>query len=323
MHFLISKNSEKKEKNSEKKEKNSKKIILFLIKYIFFCETMSDLPPKKLLVYYAYPSSLNSAENQWDLDAVAADFAQYDLVILGAGLEDSSHGDHNNTKTILADSQVANVEFFGYIDTTTALNDNKTKIDNWKDMGGQLTGIFCDKFGYDWNNTRCDQNDLVQYIHDKSLDAFVNAWDPDDAFDGTPAPKLGSSDWFLAESYQIIDGDYETETAWTTRSDKMVDHRDTYGTKMACITTTNSTTGYDAGKWDYAYFSCALYGFDACGWGEPNFSASDAVAPFRTRKAITGSKTHGSIAQNGSKYEINTNVGIHVDASNHTVSTSL
>ena len=279
----------------------------------------NELEPKKLAIYYGWPSSLNSAENQWDLDNVAADLAQYDIVVLGAGLEDSSHGDHQNTKDILAKTAVANVDFYGYIDTADGQSANETKIDNWDAMGDRLVGIFCDKFGFDWNITRQQQNNLVNYIHNKSLKAFVNAWDPDDVFDGNPAHKLDSNDWYLAESYQIVNGAYQSGTDWRTKSDKMISYHASEGTQMACVTTYDSSA-FDQDKLDYSFLSCILDGFDAWGWGEENFSASNAVMPYRTRPTYHGTKHNGSITNNSGVYERPTNVGIHIDTTNNTSS---
>ena len=278
---------------------------------------MSTIEPKKLAIYYGWPSSLNPPTNGWNLDNVANDLAQYDLVVLGAGLEDSSHGDHQNTKDILAKEAVADVKFYGYIDTASGQSTNETKVDNWKLMGTNLVGIFCDKFGYDFGNTRQNQNQLVSYIHTESLKAFVNAWNVDDVFSGNPKHKLDSGDRYLAESYQIINGGYQTKTAWRTKSDKMISYHASEGTQMACITTYD-TSAYDQGKMDYAFYSCVLDGHDAFGWGELNFSASSALMPYRTRPEIQGTKHTGAIQNDGDIYERPTNIGIHIDTAIHT-----
>ncbi len=292
---------------------------------------MTTIVPKKLAIYYGWPSSLNSAENGWNLDNVADDLAQYDIVVLGAGLEASSHGDHENTKTILGKAVVSNVDFYGYVTITASQSTIETAIDNWKAMGSRIVGIFCDEFGYDYGNKRSKQNDVVQYIHDQSLKAFANAWDPDDAL-GTiacaphnpsgAAHKLGSGDWYLAESYQVINGNWETEANWTAKSDKMRDYKTSEDVNMATIAT-EGTTEFSQNKFDYCFASTVLYGFDACGWGERYYAASDAVMPYRSRMAIVGTKYNGNIVSSAGVYERNTNVGVHVDTTAHTVSTAL
>lgn len=292
---------------------------------------MTSIIPKKLAIFYGWPSSLNSATNGWDLDNVSDDLAQYDMVVLGAGLEDSSHGDHSNTVSILAKTAVSNVDFYGYITISSSQSSIETSVDNWKAMGSRIVGIFCDEFGYDYENGRSKQNDVVQYIHDAGLDAFVNAWDPDDALSNAvestynpagTAHKLGSGDWYLAESYQVSNGSWVSESDWTAKSNKMDSYKSSTGVKMATIATAGSG-GFSQSKFDYCYVSTMLYGFDACGWGENNYSASDSVMPFRTRMSILGTKHNGSIVSSSGTYERNTNIGLHVDTSAHTVSTTL
>lgn len=284
---------------------------------------MININVKKLAIYYGYPSGLNYDVNSWNLDKVADDFAQYDMVVLGSGLESSSHQDHNNTKSILGKTAVQNVEFAGYIDTIDGQTANETKIDNWTNMGSNVTIIFCDKFGYDFSVTRQQQNSLVDYIHNKGLKAFVNAWDVNDVFDGTPAHKLDSNDWYLAESYQITNGSYQTETQWRDKSNDMISYRSSEGVNMACVTTYDSSSSFSQDKFNYAYMSCVLDNFQAFGFGEYNFSSSSALMPYRTRPSFYGNKFTGNITNSNSVYERETNIGIHVNASNHRVSTSL
>jgi hypothetical protein len=281
-----------------------------------------SITPKKLAVYYGWPSSVNAT---YTVNGAAAVFKDYDMVVFGAGLEDSGHGDHQNTIDIINHQDMANTEVYGYVDTTAGQSTNETNIDNWATMG--VAGIFCDRFGYDFSVTRSQQNSLVDYIHGKSLKAFVNAWNPDDAFkqQGGPsgATHLGSSDWYLAESYQIINGSYQSSTDWKNKADKMAGYKSTFGTKMATVTTTNTST-FDQDKFDYAYFSTVLYNFDAAGWGEENFSATSASLPFRTRKSFLGTSLTNSISSPSSNvYQRNTNIGILVDTTNHTVGTLL
>ena len=47
-------------------------------------------------------------------------------------------------------------------------------------------GVFLDEAGYDFGVTRVRQNAIVDYIHGRGLQAFVNAYNPDDVFSGDP-----------------------------------------------------------------------------------------------------------------------------------------
>lgn len=283
--------------------------------------------PKNLAIYYGWPSAVNGS-NGVIADAVNV-FKDYDMVVFGAGLEDPSHGDHSNTVQIISDLQ-PNTKVYGYIDSEASNTINWGKIDSWTSMG--VSGILCDKFGYDWNVDRNRQNVLVEYIHYKGLEAFVNAWNPDDVFDDSvdaqknplgKAHMMTGNDWYLAESFQIVNGVYQDTTVWKTKSDKMASYKTSVGTNMAVVTTSDGST-FDQDKWDYAYYSCVLYGFDAAGWGEDGFSAASASLPWREKKNILGTKFLSSINEDPtSVFSRQTNVGILVDTVNHTVSHTL
>lgn len=293
--------------------------------YLLQLITLSMTTPQKLAIYYGWPSAVNGVSTIAD---AITEFQAYDIVVFGAGLEDPAHADHTNTVNIIAG--LTSTEVYGYIDSEATNTINWGNIDAWASMG--VAGIFCDKFGYDYNVDRNRQNVLVEYIHYKGLKAFVNAWDPDDVFlntvDATKNPlgtahMMGSNDWYLAESYQIINGAYQTGSDWKVKSDKMVSYRTSFGTKMATVTT-NDSSAFDQTKWDYSYCSAVLYQMDASGWGEENFSSVSASLPFHTRYSIVGTSFITAITENPSDvFSRQTNVGIKVDTVNHSVDTLL
>ncbi len=299
---------------------------------------MSLSPPKKLAIYYGWPNTVKD----WTVAGAASVFKDYDIVVFGAGLENSSHGDHQNAIDIIAHADMANTQVFGYVtiqDSQSATNE--TKIVHWAAMG--VAGIFCDEFGYDYGTKRSEQNSLVDYIHNTSpgLIAFVNAWNPDDALgnasvspnnpQGT-AHKLVSTDWYLAESYAVkndayddTDTDTDGKPDWVEKSEKLEGYIGDI--QIACIATVGTSSGaFVQAKADYAYFATAMYKFDMWGWGEKNYSSAGGPSslPFRTRKALPeGAKLHGSVVKTGDVYERTTNVGFHLDADAHTVATRL
>ena len=174
--------------------------------------SIASLAPGQLLVYYAWPSGINGAASN---GAAAAEFGQYDYVVLGDGLEKVTHGDHNNVVSMIADPAAANAVFYGYIDLGVStqnlpLAEIQTRIDEWQQTGAD--GIFMDDFGYDFGVTRDRQNAAVDYAHSLGMPVVTNAWDASDAFSsdvhannstGT-ATSLGAADFYLSESYQII-----------------------------------------------------------------------------------------------------------------------
>lgn len=273
--------------------------------------------PKKIKIYYAYPSSLNYPTNNYNLDSVANDFAQYDIIILGNNLDSSSHQDHNNTITIMNKPILSNTEFCGYVRTGDSLNISKTKIDNWKSMSNRITTIFCGEFGFDYGITRNKQNNLVDYIHSKGLKVMANSWNPSDIFDGTPAHKLNNNDWILLESYQIINDQYRSKEDWRERANKAIGYKQTDGIKVACITTSLVNT-YDQNKWDYAYYSSVIDNFDAIGYGEKDYSASTSLMPYRPEPIVYGTEYRSNIIEDPNDiFKRKTNVGVQVDTNLH------
>ena len=278
---------------------------------------------QKLAIYYGWPSAVNAT---YSPPLAAGVFKQYNLVVFGAGLEDLSHPDHLNTIAIIADPQMVKTKVFGYINATDGFVINKPKIDNWTLMG--VAGIFLDRFGYDFGVSRADQNQLVDYIHSQNLSAFVNAYFPDDAFSSNAnatynpqrdACHLGSNDWYLAESYQIINDIYDEASTSIARSNLIKKYKSDTGVKVATITTTLSGV-FDQNKFDYAYFSTLLFGFEASGWGEQDFSAITAQLPFRPRKKFYGTKYDSAgIEVNGNIISIKTNIGFELNTTTHKV----
>lgn len=285
------------------------------------------IPPLKLAIYYGYPSAVNGSGG--DVNLAAAVFKDYDIVIFGAGLEDSGHPDHANTTAIINHIDMVNTEVYGYIDATGSVSLSQTKIDNWYAMG--VKGIFFDQFGYDFGLNRDKQNSIVWSAHEKGtgLKVFVNCWNVDDALGNAVDPvhnptgeahRINAGDLYLAESYQIVNGAYDANVAaWKIKADKMAAYAISEGVLMA-TTTTYDNSAYDQAKCDYAYYSTVLYDFNAFSFGEEFFSAASANLPFRPRKEILGDKFIGSIVEiSAGVFEIQTNCGIHVDTNANTV----
>ena len=298
-----------------------------------------SINPRKLGIFYGWPSVVNSSQSTSDAVNV---FKAYDQVVLGAGLEESSHGDHANTVAIINHPDMANTAVYGYIDSALPLDDIQTKIDLWGEMG--VKGIFMDKFGYDFNVTRDKQRTIIWSIHhtnsgstNTKLQAFVNGWDADSVFGNAIDPvnnptgkdtRLNANDWYLAESFTIVNGAYDDADLdnngikdWQDKALKLVNYRNLKGTKIAAVTTSDGT--FDQAKLDYSYYAAAINSFDSYGWGEQFFSAGDAQLPFRTRPQILGTHFTGALVNNSGILERQTNVGIHINTTNHTTSTLL
>lgn len=299
------------------------------------------LSPSALAIYYGYPSLVNGASG--NVERAAATFAEYDVVVLGDGLEfpdvnarrrpaGVGPDEHRRTRAIIERlrAQSPSIQIYGYVDLgntqqlTIAEMQHRARL--WSGMG--VTGVFLDEAGYDFGVTRERQNAVIDGIHDLGLSAFVNAFDPDDVFSpsrvalnaaggGNPtgaATLLGPQDAFLLESFQIRLGQPETWSAWSARTAKAVAYRDRYRTRVFGVTTTTvNTERQAAGLFGYAWWSAALWGLDGVGWGEPDFSGLSSQLPARhrliDRRALAGTRFVSAVTATAEGFERRTDAG--------------
>lgn len=350
----------------------------------------STIAPKSLAFYYGMPSLVNGANGNI---SVAVDvFNDYDVVVLGSSLEfpqytgaisqipyygcdQNSHFDHDFTQQIIQRLQppLGKTQVFGYVSiggentarqcngipVPLTVDEMKARIDAWSNMG--VAGIFLDEAEYGFGSSRIVQNEIVDYVHSKSLKAFINGYNPDDVF-GTAvvnevlyttgyyantlssvpmnpqgaAARLGAMDIYLLEHFQVINGTFVDPQIWTDRSDKAYAYKQKYGTQIATITTqadvspnkADCTLLFEENKFDYAWWSTLLYGFDFMAWGEPSgFSAwgtcSNAL-PFHVRPNVgdigefISSVIHPSSDAQPIHYRDTTTGIIEIDTSTHT-----
>ncbi len=270
--------------------------------------------PGTLLIYYGYPSAINEGGDP------VGDFSKYDYVILGAGLEEETHDDYDETKIILSNAALKETLVFGYIDLgVTTLNHSmaeiKTRIQGWIDIGA--TGIFFDNCGTDFGNTRSRQNDAFESAHTKGLPVMANSWDPDDLFGSGDPTELTSSDFYLWESFQIKEGAFETEANWQAKQEKLSAYQKSIRFRILAVTTAST---YNETQFHYAWYSALLYEIEAVGWGEFNFSANpNPTAPWRNRPGEDlGSSWKSSVSEQGTLFSRKSSNGrVEVDTDSH------
>ena len=311
-------------------------LLIFIIASAlnFTITNAQDLTPKKLLIYYGFPSSINAT---FSVAGAAAEFGQYDYVVLGDGLEKNTHPDHQNTVDIMAHAAMTNTTVFGYIDlgVTTqnlTISEVKTRIDEWQVTGAD--GIFFDDFGYDFNTSRARQNEAVDSVHSKGMPVVANGFFVADVFGsdvdavhnptGT-ATSLEASDFYLYESHQITVGQFVSESAWKNKANALKNFQDALGFKIFSITTNDAGNIYSEDEFFYSWYSALLYGHEATSWGEYNFSAITASAPFRLRPVVNAGSAFTSDIVNASPvYSRSTVPGeIQVNTLTHTGSFSV
>jgi hypothetical protein len=190
------------------------------------------------------------------------------------------------------------------------LDQIRARVDMWASMN--VTGVFFDEAEYGFGSSRTLQNATIEYAHAKSLRVFINGYSPHEVF-GTaklnrvtysagllqgklstePMKELGvrsavgPNDISLLEHYQLLDGNFDDAAAWTARADAAANYSKSYGTKIATVTTqadvyptvAKCASLFSQSKYDYAWWSTLLSGFEYMSWGEPSgFSAFGTCA---------------------------------------------
>lgn len=292
------------------------------------------LKPKTLLIYYAWPSVINGASS---VAGATAEFGQYDYVVLGDGLQEPDHPDHQNTAEIIRGVQSLGTFVLGYIPIGTvnpnlSMEEIERRVDRWNDIGAD--GILLDQFGYDYQTSRLRQNTVVDYVHSQGMLVAANALYPEDVFDSDAHPVFNPSgapthlnllDYYLYEGHQIDLDDYEEVAAWQPKANALASYQQAIGFKILSVTTTNmdDPAAYDEDKFFYAWHSALMYGHAATGWGEFGYSAagaSNAQAPFRVRPSVDpGAVFTGPVVDASPVFTRQMNLGVvFVDTSTHT-----
>jgi hypothetical protein len=251
--------------------------------------------PGRLLVFYGYPSLINGANG--NVATAAGQFSPYTHVVLGDGLQASSHPDHAKTTQIVAHAQVASTKFFGYIDLgVSTQNLSIAMIDQraaaWAAMG--VDGVLLDDFGYDYGVTRERQNAAVLAVRSRGLRVIANAFRVEDAFasiassanPAAAAPVLNAQDFYLYESHQVRLGVQDDASTWWGKSTALRQYRSSVGFGVLSVTTPADSGAFNATLWNYAWFSAALFDHTATGWGEKWYGASNSQAPLRAVPAV-------------------------------------
>lgn len=302
--------------------------------------------PKRLAIYYGYPSVVNGAGG--DIDKAASAFSIYDVVVFGDGVEFADHRSDRDPNGVGADENqkarriIAALArrspapmLFGYIclgdSQRLSEQEIRRRAQLWKEMG--VSGIFLDEAGYDWKIVdRNRQNAAVAYIHSLGLGAFLNAFYPRDLFsrenlrgknpDRLP-PALDGRDLFLLESFQVKNGAYEDVSEWQQRIEQAVGYRTQFGSGIFA-TTTSSEKQFHPQKFAYAWWSAWLYGLDGFSWGEPNFAVPGGNLPDRDCASAgtmpSDSRDRSSVNTDGVRFwkEIGTSLVV-VDTADHSV----
>jgi hypothetical protein len=201
--------------------------------------------PKKLLIYYGYPSLFNGSEN---IDEAVSLFNKYDIVVLGDGLEWENHTEHENTIKLVKKSKAV---FYGYLVAAQPIEAAKRAIDAWAATGVQ--GVFLDEFGFDYiipkiahsaEEARRHQKELLDYARSKGLMIAVNFWFPEDAFREVGGIKLNLTNVAVTVEHAIY-GFGEKKEEYIRHYYAMVAGARAAGSQVWCIVSTSAKTSYE------------------------------------------------------------------------------
>jgi hypothetical protein len=265
--------------------------------------------PTDVLFYYGYPNSFNSAVNVWNNENVAQDMAKYGVVVLGAGVEDPSHGDYANTLIIIPRIKALNPSclIFGYASVNNTLSAFQNIVDDWETLG--VHGIFLDEAGYDFGVDRAGFNTRVDYVHGKTSAklCFANAWNTDNILGTADDPSYPNSTWnpTLAESNLTIDdwilleslavnttaysgnNGYASKADWAARIAKTIMLRATYHVNFVGggIIDDADVDGQD--KFDFSFVSALMASLEGHGTSSNAYGASTAQVKHWDRPDVT------------------------------------
>lgn len=273
--------------------------------------------PDDLLIYYGFPSLINEANG--DVAAAAAEFAKYDVVVLGNG-ELESQPDSNNTAAIMQSAATVRTQFFGYVELSPMYisdGDVSDRIVNWFNAGAD--GIFLNDVGYDFGVAREHQNFAIDRAHELGMAVIANGFRVDDvlssAVDETFNPSgepthLTPTDYYLFEGYQIKNGQSVSRETWRTKADALEAYRQSLGIQVLAVTTNGAVDTFHQSQFDYAWYSALLDGYEGFGWGELEFGSVFSSAPLRPRPSVDpGSSFLSGVTAKGNAFRRTTNTG--------------
>jgi len=269
---------------------------------------MTYIKPSNTLIYYGWLSGFNGAVNGWDNEKVAQDIARYELVVLGAGLADSSHGDYSNTSIIIPRVMELNpnCKIFGYVTTNMTQSNFEDQVDLWDAFS--IYGIFMDEAGYDYGtvatNGRAAVNDKVDYVHGKNMFCFMNAWnikhilgtDNDPSYPNstwnspTKASKLTGDDWYLLESFLVNTSAYTNDLAtpsdWLARGNIAIDYREEYGINLCSANIVEDSLTEAQNLANMAYVSSIMWSLDGHSVSDVYYGASSGNCKLWSKPSV-------------------------------------
>ncbi|KUO64430.1 MAG: hypothetical protein APF84_10680 [Gracilibacter sp. BRH_c7a] len=173
-------------------------------------------------------------------------------------------GELSKDSKLVTDKLKPNTKLFGYVNLgpnnpedsrqnwqIANLDAVKAEIDNIAES--EWYGVFIDQFGYDFQETRDRQNEIVDYAHQKALRCFVNAWFPDDVMGSGIRPHnnpqgkpthLQAGDYYLIESFLMSGSSYRGDLSYLDKFLKVKAYQDTLGINTVVLSYKRDNTSW-------------------------------------------------------------------------------
>lgn len=264
-------------------------------------EALDILQPKNLCIFYGQPDMINGTSpvylrdetgTIYDIQVTDAvnELANCGLVVFGDGLQSPTHPAYYNAQLIMYGLAEKSIPLFGYVDAgvitqNLSLSEAETRITQWQTMG--VNGIFLDDFGFDFGTSRSRQSAFLDLVHSKGLQAFINAYNPDDVFGDknenglSASPKVAADDLYLAENWLYADDQYTSLAEWQEKATKLENYLKQYQVRLAATATRAAmqATAYDnqTDAWKYAYWGSVMQRAEYFQWTDEDFGATNST----------------------------------------------
>lgn len=305
---------------------------------ITLLEDSSVLRVPPALVYLGSPTNINSAAST---DDAVAEFLRYNYIVLGNGVEQATHPEHDATVDIISQVRASrDVQIYGFIDcsTTTSnltISQLQVNIKLWVDMG--VTGIYCGNFGFEKGVSRDRQNQILDSIHQYNITAVLQAANPDqvfsDAYDETMnpnwiVPNIVEGDFFHYEKFAVdtsATNPYTDIVSTISMLKKLHQYRVSLGIRILAtpLIRTNVPQGTAQSYFEYAHSIALLGSVDAFYSSVEGYGVNIDEAPTYNLFPVIGdwyAKTP-TINVSGGIYTRKTSFGqLKVNSNDHTYS---
>jgi len=270
-------------------------VIIMVSTGFYGCRKCKDQPapaesiepvtvPQKVLLYYGYPSLANGSG--WNIHNAMRIFNEFDIIVLGYGLQFPHHDEHNNTRLLISHLVKNGKKVYGYVplgltgprqpeNKLTSREQIQAEIDKWEDLG--ITGIFGDEMESGFGVDRTRQNYLIDYAHSAGLSVIANGYAIEEVLGGKDV-RLGDGDYYFLESFGIIAGEYNDIKNTIDRGKRAREYKKKLGIGVitggrdGLVKLDDRTVNSD--KFRHSYFATLLFNFDGFSYSDFNYSAS-------------------------------------------------